>query len=306
MPVYNFLEPYNNGHPEVHWELPDISGVSIYIGALKIKIPVLEDSNKKVLFVVDQPNGFYLLDKSYDMFYSYFDLILSIDAYSSRYYNYKYKTNKFQQVPYYIEDKNLPTPNYKDKTISVFYTGHAAFYIDFPLLTMLCNVVKTYIGEESFNTINNYYTYNFYRKMEILRKTKISIVHCSYPNFKYTSDYDDKYIKDEILNTYLPWHKDHPNEYNADTPSLKSRIFEAAISKSIMLCYKDKYCCIEDYYEPNKDFLYFKTEKELYELIDKISLDYQNYIYLSENAYTKTVEKYTTKNLVKLVSNFLT
>ena len=73
-----------------------------------------------------------------------------------------------------------------------------------------------------------------------------------------------------------------------------------------MLCYKDKYCVIEDFYEPNKDFLYFETEAELHELINTISTDYQKYTYLAENAYEKTVHNYTTRNLVKLVSDFLT
>jgi hypothetical protein len=304
MPTYRFLEANNNGNPEVHWDLPDISGVSIYLGSVAMKhIPVVEDSNKKVLFIIDQPNGFYYLDKFYDLYNSYFDLILAIDSYSSKYYNYKYNTNKFQYVPYYIEDKKLSVPTYEDKVIPVFYTGHNVFSIDFPLVTMISNTVKKYLGTNMFNNINSYYSYNFYRKMEILGKTRISIIHSAAQNYKYVTDYDDRFIKDEVLNTYLPWHNDStPDAY---TPSLKCRIFEGAISKNIMVCYKDKYRCIEDFYEPNRDFLYFETEAELHELLDKISADYPKYIYLAENAYQKTIERYTTKNLVKLVSDFL-
>lgn len=307
MPTYRFLEANNNGSPEVHWDLPDISGVSIYLGSVAMKhIPVVNDSNKKVLFIIDQPNGFYYLDKFYDLYNSYFDLILSIDSYSSKYYNYKYKTNKFQYVPYYIEDKKLSMPRYEDKNIPIFYTGHTSFTIDLPMVTMICNVVKHYLGPQIFNTLNNYYMYNYYRKMEIMGKTRIAIVHCACQNYKFVTDYDDRFIKDDVINEHLPWHKDSPNAYGADTPQLKSRIFEAAISKSIMLCYKDKYHIIEDFYEPNKDFLYFETEAELHELINKISADYLKYTYLAENAYEKTVQNYTTRNLVKLVSEFLT
>jgi hypothetical protein len=197
-------------------------------------------------------------------------------------------------------------PRYEDKNIPIFYTGHTSFTIDLPMVTMICNVVKHHLGPQIFNTLNNYYMYNYYRKMEIMGKTRIAIVHCACQNYKFVTDYDDRFIKDDVINEHLPWHKDSPNAYGADTPQLKSRIFEAAISKSIMLCYRDKYHIIEDFYEPNKDFLYFETEAELHELINKISTDYLKYIYLAENAYEKTVNNYTTRNLVKLVSEFLT
>jgi hypothetical protein len=307
MPTYTFSKDSfcNDGQPEFHWDLPDISGVSIYLGSVVMKyIPVVNDSNKKVLFIIDQPNGFYYLDKFYDLYNSYFDLILAIDSYSSKYYNNKYKTNKFQYVPYYIEDNKLAVPKYEEKNIPVFYTGHNVFTIDLPMVTMICNVVKTHIGQDMFNSMNNYYTYNFYRKMEIMGKTRIAIVHCACQNYKFVTDYDDRFIKDDVINEHLPWHKDSPNVYGADTPQLKSRIFEAAISKSIMLCYKDKYHIIDDFYEPNKDFLYFETEAELHELINKVSEDYLKYTYLAENAYKKTLQNYTTRNLVKLVSDF--
>jgi hypothetical protein len=309
MPTYTFNQGdfSNEGQPEFSWELPDISGVSIYLGGCVMnKIPIPEDSNKKVLFTIDQPNGFYYLDKFYDLYNSYFDLILAVDSYSSKYYNNKYKTNKFQYVPYYINDKKLSVPKYEDKNIPIFYTGHTVFSIDFPLVIMISNVIKTHLGADMFNSLYSYYSYNFYRKMEVLQKTRIAVIHCTNINYKYVSDYDDRFIKDDVINEHLPWHKDLPTVYGADTPQIKSRIFEAAISKSIILCYKDKYDTIEDFYEPNKDFLYFETEAELHELINKISADYLNYIYLAENAYEKTVQNYTTRNLVKLVSDFLT
>jgi UDP-N-acetylglucosamine 2-epimerase len=87
-------------------------------------------------------------------------------------------------------------------------------------------------------------------------------------------------------------------------PQVKSRMFEAAIMKCIILVYKDNTSLIEKYYEPGVDFLYYKTEDECNELIEKILQNYDDYKYIAENAFNKTINNYTTKHLVDMIQNY--
>jgi hypothetical protein len=118
-----------------------------------------------------------------------------------------------------------------------------------------------------------------------------------------TSDFNTSFLNDDV-NSYLVWHNDKEDE-NHYFPQIKSRIFEASIMRCIMLVYKDKYNIIEDYFEENTDFLYFENETQLNEIIEKILTNYDSYKYLAENAFNKTFNNYTTKNLVDLVHKSL-
>ena len=287
----------------------DLSGVSLYYGSSYGLIkPIEDDKNKKVLFIIDQPNGFYSIDKYYDFFNTYFDLILTIDKYTSNYYNKKYSTSKFVYTFFPIElDNLLLDSRYSTKEIPLFYTGHLSMSIKFPLLTTISNTLNRYIEPNLLSYLNSSYSQgsivSYYNKMRILGNTKIAIVHCCHPDFTKTSDYNESFLNDEV-NSYLSWHNDKEDE-NHYFPQIKSRIFEASIMRCIMLVYKDKYSVIEDYFEENNDFLYFENETQLNEIIEKILTNYDSYKYLAENAFNKTFNNYTTKHLVDLVHKSL-
>lgn len=83
-----------------------------------------------------------------------------------------------------------------------------------------------------------------------------------------------------------------------NTPQLKSRPFEAAFCQSLMLCYKDDYNVIEDWFTPNEDFLYFSNEDELSVLISHARANPAFYDNIINNAYDKAMNNYTTKHFL--------
>jgi len=309
--IYKYLKDNYQFDPlhTYDFEQYDLSGVSIYYGSSYGSIQAIpEDKNKKVLIVIDQPNGFYSMDKYYDFFNEYFDLVLSIDKYTAQYYNNKYNTNKFVYTFFPLESKDLVYDDtYGSKEIPVFYTGHLSMGISFPLLTTISNVIKKHVDQNTFAYLNQMYSIpniiSYYNKMRILSYAKIAIVHCCHPDYTKVSEFNEAYVNDEI-NKYLVWQTDTTDE-NRYFPQIKSRIFEASIMRCIMLVYKDKYNVIEDYYEEKKDFLYFENEEELNQLVNTILSNYEEYKYLAENAYQKTKNNYTTKNIVDQIHTIL-
>jgi spore maturation protein CgeB len=88
---------------------------------------------------------------------------------------------------------------------------------------------------------------------------------------------------------------------NVVVPQLKSRVFEAAFGRSLILCKRDPFNVIERYFEPGKEFVYY-DEGRFKETVKEILANYQNYEPIIERAYKRAIENYTT---AKFVENYL-
>ena len=71
-------------------------------------------------------------------------------------------------------------------------------------------------------------------------------------------------------------------------PQFKVRCHEIASCKSLMLVKKDPWNLIEDFYEPEKEFLYFENFDELRGMLEDISTNIDKYTNIIEAAYTKS------------------
>lgn len=85
-------------------------------------------------------------------------------------------------------------------------------------------------------------------------------------------------------------------------PQIKTRLHELALCKTLILCHRDPWNLIEDYYEPGKDFLYFDRVEDLNTMIPEILQNMDSYQHIVESAYAK-VRNFSTANLVKMVRN---
>lgn len=168
---------------------------------------------------------------------------------------------------------------------------------------------------------------NWGKMLEIISKYNYKYIH--YNQTQYVTDanvsYLDKinfYSKSKIAlchglasayNENVPRYRSFINAENNEAfksldknllPQFKSRVMEAAFSKAIILHYKDDWNVIENWFEPEKDFLYFSNENELQEIIIEILNNYDKYKIISENAYFKAMNNYTTKHFVEKYIGF--
>ena len=273
----------------------NIPNISIYYGInVRENIPVKEDTNKKVYLDFEQPNFFMRHLETNDKINEYFDLILTICPYTCNYLNKYYNTNKYKLIFYPIELNNLPIPSYSDKIYPIFYTGNQHSIL---CMNLINNVVNKHLSQNDNNNLTHHMKYNgYYAKMETFAKVKITLAH----NILIDSSNWDFRIINDLMKECFPIDTWTPGT----VPQVKSRMFEAAIMKCIMLVFKDNTTLIETFYEPGVDFLYYTTEDECNELVEKILQNYDEYKYLAENAFNKTINNYTTKNLVDLIQTF--
>ena len=71
-------------------------------------------------------------------------------------------------------------------------------------------------------------------------------------------------------------------------PQFKVRSHEITSSKSLMIVKKDPWNLVEDFYEPDKEFISFENYEELEHILNDVTKSFDKYQKIIENAYTKS------------------
>ena len=84
-------------------------------------------------------------------------------------------------------------------------------------------------------------------------------------------------------------------------PQMKTRMIESASCKTLMLLHRDKFNIIEEWFEPNKHFIYWDNYEQLEAILDDITRNYENYWDIVEEA-NKHVEQYSITNFWRKIN----
>jgi spore maturation protein CgeB len=125
--------------------------------------------------------------------------------------------------------------------------------------------------------------------LQLYSKSKIALIH----NLLFPSSAD------------IPRYRQFPNSDKNKAfdllnyglmPQIKSRVIEAAFNKSLILCFKDHWKIIEKLFEPDVDFIYFNDNNDLKEKTQYILNNYDDFKFMTENAFNKAINNYTTQH----------
>lgn len=183
-------------------------------------------------------------------------------------------------------------PKVQNKIWDIIYTGSIPKNIPWNIYLTL---MKDYNYRDVYYNRGTNRNCSYIEKINLYAQSKIALVHClctvqnknqylSYPKAKYNKAFS--HLNQGIM------------------PQIKSRIFEAAFSKTLILCWKDPWKIIECFFEPEKDFLYFIDEKDLKEKLDYILNNYSKFEQIINSAYNKAINNYTTRHFVKKFIGF--
>ena len=81
-------------------------------------------------------------------------------------------------------------------------------------------------------------------------------------------------------------------------PQMKTRMVEAAAAKTLMLMGRDRYAVIENWFEPDKHFIYWDTFEDLHAKIEDITNNYEKYWPIVEAAH-EHVQQYSIENFME-------
>lgn len=241
-----------------------------------------EPNKKYYCLDFELPNGFLVGKNDYINFYEKnYDKIFTICPYTVKKRNKALGKELYQYV-YFPSNSNWNRINEKD--IDVIYVGSGSeFILDDSILKFNYRVINKFGGQ--YNTDMDI---NFNDKLNLISRSKISIVHnlLNINSFNLSNNESDFF---EIRNKVVG--------FNSLTQH-KSRVFESARCRTLLLCKEDDFNIIEDFFEPNVDFLYY-NKNNLGEKIQHILDNYNEYQYMIENAFLKVSNNYDINNFYK-------
>jgi len=266
-----------------------------------------KDHKNKILYQHEHPSGLHSpiheenikhmgLAKPFDVVYS--NCPYTVDWLNKTYYN----SEKYKVGSFILHESHIPTEDV-NKTKEVCYWGNT--FIE--KTEVIKNIVEaisgfdyhyfTLLTDGNVGFARNYATgINLPRKTlwEEIRKCKVMVIQ----NLLYLSQPEIDGIKQ------LPDYFENEAFRHLDTntiPQIKTRGFEAAFNKTLMLVKRDPWNVIEHWFEPEVDFVYYDSESHLKSKIRDILENWVDYKQIVENAYDKAVSNYTTKNLIKKI-----
>jgi hypothetical protein len=232
-----------------------------------------------------------------------FDEIYGICPYTNRWLNAVKGVNKYRDIFYPFNERDVPPPH--GKKYDVCYHGgiHGEKYIrvleimrkfNYRFLSQthgINKLTKKHLKYATNTDLTNR------EKLELISECRISIC---FNTFDIRNDDDIRNIQSR-----KNWRENKAFKNIEDlkiAPQFKSRCNEAAFSRTLNLVKKDPWNIIEYYYTPDVDFVYFEDLNVLEDTIRSILHNWERYQPMIESAYKKSLT-YTTRNLFSIIEN---
>ena len=231
---------------------------------------------------------------------NWFNEIYSICPYTSEWLNSQGIGRTYKSIFYPFHSKLIPER--EEKKYDIIYHGgiHGTEHIDclkvmsdfnYRYCTMDHHINRATAQCLPFATNINL---PFQNKIKLIAQTKVSVCY----NLVHI---DPKHIP--AIKSYPNWQHNmafsEVGGWNV-MPQFKTRMHEAAISRTINLVQRDNWNIAEQYYEPDKDFFYFNNPMELRTKARSIIDNWEAYEEVVESAYNKALN-YTTEKFVKKI-----
>lgn len=288
MKVLKFFTNQSNGHddPVYHlgFERYENACSDFYLMLGDVYDPINSgkyDDKPKVVLSLEEPN-FCTVGHHVDTF-NKVNKVLTICPYTAK----TIENRKFVFFPF--NDELIPEK--QEKIYDVIYTGSIQSNAVSNMINAIMNYNYVFVNFNG-DPRANHPKVSYKDKLNLYAKSKVTVCHnllwpssSNFPRYRAFLNAD----KNEAFA-----HLD-----NGIMPQIKSRVFEAAFGRSIILCAKDPWNVIEYFFEPNKDFIYYDNMNDLREKLNDITKNYSNYTHIVDNAYTKAINNYTTHHFVE-------
>ena len=266
----------------------------------QFKLPEVElDIIKKMRVVrleFEEPNKFFI-PENFEAYDGDFYKVLTLCPFTADYLNKYQKAER--RVPIFFPFNEAFIPPKREKHYDIIYTGHLnskPFIQDMKSISRFN--YRLVSNSEHFLVTNRGVKYS--EKLDLISQSKITLTHnilypsvrhilnvWKYPEWKRNDAFSDFPLG--FLGLLRRLLKGPPIQ----APQLKSRIFEAAFCQSLILCKKDKFNVIEEYFTPGEEFVYYE-EGNLVDTVNKVLRNYDAYLPVIEKAYSRAVLQYTT------------
>ena len=244
----------------------------------------------------EEPNKFFI-SEDFDTYDPDFHKVFTLCPFTSEYFNKRQGVERRVPIFFPFNEKFIPPKS--EKYYDIIYTGHLHPRPIMRDIKTLSRFNYRLVSNSDHELVTDRGV-RYEEKLSLISQSKITLTHnLLYPTVRH------------VLNVwkYPEWRTnqafcDIPRGLmglakrlligpEIEVPQLKSRIFEAAFCRSLILCKKDNFNGIERYFTPGEEFVYYE-EGQLTETVNKILSNYDSYVPVIERAFTRSAEQYTT------------
>ena len=266
----------------------------------QFKLPPSELAAVKKMRVVrlefEEPNKFFI-PEDFGTYDADFHRVLTLCPFTAEYFNKRQGVER--RVPIFFPFNEEFTPPKSEKRYDVIYTGHLH---PKPIMRDI-NSISRFNYRLVSNSDHELVTdrgVGYEEKLSLISESKITLTHnLLYPTVRHVlnvwkyPEWRANRAFSNIPRGLLGLAKRLLTGLEIEVPQLKSRIFEAAFSRSLILCKKDNFNVIEKYFTPGEEFVYYE-DGGLVETVNKILANYDAYLPVIDRAYERAAEQYTT------------
>lgn len=212
--------------------------------------------------------------------HSIFDKIFCICPYTCEWLNQQINQQKYVYSLYPLNNIDILQ---QEKQFDVCYFGGLHSYYHYDCLKILKKFNYQFLSKQPYPDIT-YYNIPYLDKLKIISQCKAGITL----NFYYEGCPHNIYKYDQ-------WYQHRGfNNLPVQVPQFKARVHEMIICRTLVLCMKDLWNLIEDYYKPNEHFLYFNDTKELEEIIQDVKYNWDKYKPIADKAFKHLQQNHIT------------
>jgi hypothetical protein len=239
------------------------------------------EDKEKVVLTLEEPN-FCVVQGPKAVLHEKADIILTLCPYTAELFE-----NRTSVFFPFSEDW---IPEEREKSIDVSYFGSLPRAV--PWESYIQNVFTKYNFRFGHYSMGNVPRCSYVDKMTMLSETKVAVVHglCNIDSSTAENYYNFSRGRENTAFSHID---------RGMMPQIKSRMFEAAFAKCVILCQRDPWNPIEYFFTPDEDFMYFNDEADLDRKLGYIINYYDEFDYMRKNAYNKATGRYTTKHFVE-------
>jgi hypothetical protein len=256
------------------------------------------DAKRRALLAHWSPCEF-LLKNDYYYFDAYegFTEVYCVCPFTCDFMNKYFGQEKFIYIPYPYTNTSVTEYYNYDSTACWFGSINGEEHAK--MIDTIRKFSYKYITSQQNTWLHHPYEYNACTHVNLTTADKLKEVSKTKASLTFNKLYRAPSIKVNLgfqNNPLKIW-----DYYNTGIlPQFKVRTHEIASCKSLILCHKDPWNLIEDFYEEGKHFIYFETFEQLEDILTDVEKNIDKYIPFIEAAYEQS-QKYSVENIFKFI-----
>jgi len=259
----------------------------------EIKKP-FKDYKRKCLLALWSPCEFTARTDYYHFeHYDFFTDVYCVCPFTCKFMNEYYGYNKFKYIPYPFTNYSVTEFGNYDADCSWMGSIHGQDHISAIDTLMLFNY--KFITSQKNTWMRHPYEFQMCTHVDLSPEDKLIELSKCKSSLSFNMIYMSPASRKNNFQAFERFEE-------GVMPQFKVRTHEITSSKSLMLVKKDSWDLVEDFYEPDKEFLYFENFDELKEIITDLSCDFNKYSGIIENAYQK-YKDYTVEKIYKYIKS---